>query len=51
MSPNDLPALVALTLIVLVMISFWRQLLALIFALLIALVALGLHQVAQFLHH
>jgi len=51
MSPNNLPTLIALALIVLVMASFWRQLLLLILSLLIAVFVLGLDQIIHFLHY
>jgi hypothetical protein len=50
MYPNSLAILIVMTLIVLVMISFWRQLLLLIMSLFIAVFILGLHQLIYFLH-
>lgn len=43
-------SLIALVLIVLVMISFWRQVLPIILSLLIAIFVLGLDQIIHFLH-
>jgi hypothetical protein len=41
---------IALVLVALIMMSFWRQLLMLILSLLLAACALGLYQLAHFLH-
>lgn len=43
-------SVIALTLAILVMISFWRQLLILIMALLMAIFVLGLYQIIHLLH-
>jgi hypothetical protein len=47
---GSLASLIALALIVLVMISFWRKLLLIILALTIAIFVHGLYQLLHFLH-
>lgn len=50
MSHDSLLTLIAVTLITLVIFSFWRELLRLILVLIIAVLVLGLDQIIQFLH-
>lgn len=51
MSQDGLVNLIAVSLAVMVMLWFWRQLLLLMISLLLAVFCLGLYHMAQLLHH
>jgi hypothetical protein len=50
MPDNSLLTLAAIAMAVLVMMSFWREILKLIVSLVIAIFVLGLDQILQFFH-
>lgn len=48
---SQIGIIIILTLIVMVAVSFWRQLLLLLLSLIMAVFCLGLYRIVQIMHH